>query len=247
MLGILYFSSTGNSLFIAKKVKERFGGNIIYIPTYQGNGSEFEKIILVTPIHSYGMPAFVYDLIPKLDKTKELIIIQNYGGMIGGANYLTYQYAKNNGLNIKSVYTMKMPESFTLYIQVPKFYLNSALKKSNGRIEKILNMIENENWIVPKKCKTREAKYLKNKSNWHLIGERFSCTENCVKCGKCVQICPVHNISLKDGKIEFGNKCIACLGCYHRCPKKAITYLNKKKKFRYTNPQIDEQEIGKNL
>ena len=66
MNGILYFSSTGNSLNIAKKLKERLGGKIVYIPKYQGNGSEFEKIFLVTPIYSYGMPKHVYDCHSKL-------------------------------------------------------------------------------------------------------------------------------------------------------------------------------------
>jgi ferredoxin len=247
MIGILYFSSTGNSLWIAEKVQEKFGGNIIYIPTYQGNGSEFEKIILVTPIYSYGMPTFVYDLIPKLDKTKELIIIQNYGGMVGGADYFIYHYAKQNGLNIKSVYVIKMPENFTLIFTVPKFYMNKALKKSERAVTSILNAIERRVYRVPKKKKTRERTYLKNKSNWHLIGERFSCNDNCTKCGKCVSLCPTKNITLTDDKIVFANKCVACLGCYHRCPNKAITYLNKKKKFRYTNPYIKESDIGKNL
>lgn len=247
MIGILYFSSTGNSLWIAKQVQQKFGGKIVYIPKYKGNGSEFDKIIIVTPIYSYGMPTFVYDLLPRLDKTKELIIIQNYGGMVGGADFLTYNYAKQNGLNIKSIYVMKMPENFTLTFTVPKFYLNSALKKASSRIDSILSKIENNEFRVPRNKKTKESTYLKNKSNWHIIGERFSCNENCTKCGKCVVLCPAGNISLENGKIVFGNKCVACLGCYHRCPNKAITYLNKKKKFRYINPNINENEIGKNL
>ncbi len=247
MLGILYFSSTGNSLWIAKQVKEKFGGKIVYIPKYEGCGSEFDRIFLVTPIYSFGMPTFVWDLLPKLDKTKELIIIQNYGGMVGGADYLIYNYAKKNGLNVKAVFVMKMPENFTVSFSVPKFYLNSTLKKAKGRIEKILSQIEKGEFRVPKKKKTKQAKYLQNKSNWHLIGQRFKCTENCVKCGKCVSICPVGNISLKDGKIVFGDKCVACLGCYHRCPNKAIKYLNKNKKNRYINPNIDENEIGKDI
>lgn len=87
MIGILYFSSTGNSLYIAQKIQDQMGGQIKYIPNYNGNGSEFEKIILVTPIYSYGMPTFVYDIIPRLNKATELIIIQNYGGMeIGRAH-----------------------------------------------------------------------------------------------------------------------------------------------------------------
>lgn len=68
MSGILYFSSTGNSLYIAKKVKEKFGGSIIYIPSYTGDGSEFEKNFIVTPIYSFGMPTFVLSLLKKLKK-----------------------------------------------------------------------------------------------------------------------------------------------------------------------------------
>ena len=127
MTGILYFSSTGNSLYIAQRVKDALGGQIKYIPNYEGDGSEFERIILVTPIYSYGMPTFVYDLIPRLNKTTELIIIQNYGGMVSGADYLVYQYAKEYELNIKAIYVLKMPENFTTTFTVPKFYIKSTV------------------------------------------------------------------------------------------------------------------------
>ena len=247
MLGILYFSATGNSLYIAEKIKEKMGGRIIYIPTYDGNGDEFEKIVIVTPIYSYGMPYHVFDLLPCLDKTKELIIVQNYGGMVGGADYYVYRYALRNGLNIKSVYTIKMPENFTLTFTVPKFYLKSVLKHADNRIDRIISSIANDETSIPRKKRTKEATYLKNKSNWHIIGNRFSVNENCIHCGKCIGVCPVNNISFVDNKIVFSDSCVACLGCYHRCPQKAIVYYKKKKKDRYINPNIDENLIGKNI
>ena len=247
MIGILYFSSTGNSLYIAQKVKEKLGGQILYIPSYSGNGSEFDKLILVTPIYSYGMPAHVFDLIPRLDPSKELTIIQNYGGMIGGADYYIYSYALRNGLNIKSVYTVKMPENFTVTFTVPKFYLNSVINSADKRIDKVVeHIIKGEN-CIPRKKNTHEKTYLKNKNNWHLIGQRFSVTNDCIKCGKCIKVCPAHNISFSEDTIHFADSCIACLGCYHRCPQKAIVYQNKKKKDRYVNPNIDENLIGKNI
>ena len=247
MTGILYFSSTGNSLYIAQRVKNALGGQIKYIPNYEGDGSEFERIILITPIYSYGMPTFVYDLIPRLNKTTELIIIQNYGGMVSGADYLVYQYAKEYELNIKAIYVLKMPENFTATFTVPKFYIKSTLKSADSRIDKVINSISSGAYRVPKKCKTKIDVYLKNKSNWHLIGEDFSTTDACVKCGKCVSVCPADNISLNDGKIVFSNKCVACLGCYHRCPQKAIVYKQKKKKDRYINPNVNESHIGKDM
>lgn len=247
MIGILYFSSTGNSLYIAQKVQNRMGGQIKYIPNYEGDGSEFEKIILVTPIYSFGMPTFVYDMIPRLNKTSELMIVQNYGGMVGGADYFTYRYASEQGLNIKAVYVLKMPENFTLTFTVPKFYINHTLKRADARIDKVINSICSGDYRIPKKCKTKSDTYFKNKSNWHLIGEDFSATDACVKCGKCVSICPVGNIFLRDEKIVFSNKCIACLGCYHRCPQKAIVYKGKSKNDRYINPNVYESYIGEDM
>ena len=247
MNGILYFSGTGNSLYIAKKIKESLGGDVLYIPNYKGDGSEFEKIIVVTPIYSYGMPKHVYELLPRLDKSKELIVVQNYGGMVGGADYFMLQYCKKCGLNIKAIHVLKMPENFTVTFTVPKFYIKSTLKKADGAIEKVIEKIKAGVICIPKKKSTKEKTYLTNMSNWHIIGNRFCVSEDCVKCGKCVKVCPVGNIEFKDGKPQFGDKCVACLGCYHRCPKKAIRYLKKKKKDRYVNPFINEKEIGKDL
>ena len=245
MTGILYFSSTGNSLYIAKRIKEKLGGSIKFIPDYEGNGNEFDRIIIVTPIYSFGLPAHVYDLLPCLDCNKQLIIILNYGGMVGGADYFAYEYCKKFGLNIQSVYTLKMPENFTLTFTVPQFYLKSVLKSADKRINNVIFSITNGKSCVPKRKKTKERIYLKNKSNWHLIGERFTVSDNCISCGKCVSICPSKNISFTGGNIVFSNKCVACLGCYHRCPQKAIKYLNKRKRFRYVNPNVEENAIGK--
>lgn len=247
MIGILYFSATGNSLYIAQKVQKRLGGQIKYIPAYEGDGREFEKILIVTPVYSYGMPTFVYDLLPRLDKRKEIIVIQNYGGMLCGANYLMLRRCAENGLNIKAVYAMKMPENFTLTFSVPKFYVHSTLKKAEMRIAAIIDKIEAGHYDLPEKQRTREKTYLKNKSNWHIIGKRFSVNESCIQCEKCINLCPANNISVIDGKIVFADRCVACLGCYHRCSQKAITYRGKKKKDRYVNPNISEHEIGKDF
>lgn len=247
MVGILYFSSTGNSLYIAQRINKVTGGKIIYIPKYMGNAEEFEKIIIVSPIYSFGLPCDVYKLLPKLTKDKPIHIVLNYGGMVGGADYFSYCYAKKNGLNIKGVYKVKMPENFTITFTVPNIYVKKTLKSSPKEIDKIAQSIQNNEIVIPKKKKTKTDVYIKNKSNWHLIANDFSVTESCVFCKKCIGLCPSDNISIRDNKIVFNDKCVACLGCYHRCPQKAIIYKGKNKKDRYINPNIDENDIGKDM
>lgn len=245
--GILYFSGTGNSLYIAKRIQEEVGGDIKFIPNYKGNGQEYDKLIIVTPIYSFGMPKHVYKLIPRLNTMTPLIIVQNFGGMSCGADYLMYEYCTKIGVNLQSIYLLQMPENFTTTFTVPKPYINSVLKNAEKRINKITQDILNERYTLPNKKITREGAFLKNMSNWNQIAKCFSTSENCIKCGKCVQICPVKNIQLKDDKITFHDKCIACLACYHRCPEKAILYKNHKKKDRYVNPNIIESDIGKDF
>lgn len=246
-IGILYFSGTGNSLYIAKRIQAAIGGEIKYIPNYNGTGSEFDKIVLVTPIYSFGMPKYVYELIPKLDRMVPIVVVQNFGGMIGGADYLMYEYCSKNGVNLQSLFLLQMPENFTTTFTVPELYIKRVLNNAEKRIDKIIEDIKNKNYVLPSKKKTKEGMFLKNYSNWYKVAQNFVVNDKCLKCQKCVSICPAKNIILDDGKIKFGTKCIACLGCYHRCSQKAILYKNHKKKDRYVNPNINENDIGKDF
>ncbi len=244
MNGIFYFSSTGNSLFVAKEIKTALGGEILYIPKYNGNAEEFEKIIVVSPVYSFGLPLHVFDFIPKLPKNKPIYIVLNFGGMVFGADGLSFEHAKNCGLDIKAVYTVKMPENYTLDFSVPLAYQKKILKKANGSITKVIEKISNGEENKPKVKKKFAKIYYENKGNWNKIAEDFSVTDDCVLCGKCVGVCPTENISVTGGTIKFGDKCVACLGCYHRCSEKAIIYKNKKKDYRYFNPNVNESELG---
>lgn len=247
MVGILYFSSTGNSLYIAQRMQQALGGVIRYIPNYNGNGDEFERIIIVSPIYSFGLPVHVYDMIPRLTKKRPVWVVLNYGGMTGGADAFTYRYAMKQGLDIKGVFTVKMPENYTLQFSAPEYYTKSILKSAPKSIAKIVRSIQCNEKHIPSKKRTKEATYLKNRPTWYRIVEDFSVSSDCIQCGKCVDICPTDNISIEGGKVTFAQSCVICLGCYHRCPMKAIRYKNKVKKDRYINPNIRESDIGKDL
>lgn len=246
MNGILYFSSTGNSLYVAQIVQKNIDAELRYIPDYTGNGSEYEKIIVVSPVYSYGLPVHVFELLPSL-QGRDVYMILTYGGMLAGADRLAYEYACENGLNIQGVYAVKMAENFTLTFSTPAFYNKLMLRTALGKIQRIVDSIYRNERNIPKKKKTKRLEHETNRANWHLIAKDFSVTEDCIQCEKCVKLCPSGNISLKEGKIRFGESCVACLGCYHRCPQKAIRYKNRKKLDRYFHPEVKENDLGKDI
>ena len=53
---------------------------------------------------------------------------------------------------------------------------------------------------------------------------KYCVTKACIHCGKCVETCPLKNITLEDGRPKWHGNCTMCMGCYHHCPVNAIQY-----------------------
>lgn len=53
-------------------------------------------------------------------------------------------------------------------------------------------------------------------------------TNKCLQCGRCISICSIENISIKEGRIMTTGKCTMCYRCISFCPAQAITLLGKR-------------------
>ncbi|ETR67907.1 MAG: hypothetical protein OMM_11090 [Candidatus Magnetoglobus multicellularis str. Araruama] len=72
---ILYFTATGNSLYIAKSI----GGELYSIPQMVKEGTfDFtdEKIGIVSPLHSWSAPLYVVDFFKKSNFLTVIIFLQ---------------------------------------------------------------------------------------------------------------------------------------------------------------------------
>lgn len=54
--------------------------------------------------------------------------------------------------------------------------------------------------------------------------KKFYATDDCISCGKCVNVCPLNNVRIENGKPVWGDHCTHCMACICRCPKEAIEY-----------------------
>ncbi len=81
--------------------------------------------------------------------------------------------------------------------------------------------------------------------NHHMITDRkFTVdTGKCIKCGKCMKVCPVDNIKNTPPEWLHNGRCTCCLACYHYCPVHAINYgsITRKRDQYYFNRREDRR------
>ncbi|MDR0909604.1 MAG: EFR1 family ferrodoxin [Spirochaetaceae bacterium] len=248
---ICYFSGTGNGFDIALSLEKHIeGSNVFYIPfTDIELLVNYSRLIIVSPIYSFGVPIIIKQFIDriKLYKNKIYYGVLHYGGFKGNARYYFKKLFDKSELVVNDIYTLKMPENFTIDFVPPEKYIMKQLESSKKTIGEIAERIKrNETNTINKNifffC---DRIHENNALKWPTMAyEHFNVTDKCNKCQICIKICPVKNIQIENEEIVFKQNCIACLACYHRCPTCAINYDSKTyDKKRYINPNVKINEM----
>ena len=68
--------------------------------------------------------------------------------------------------------------------------------------------------------------YFSNKTR-HYSNKLKIDAQKCIGCGKCVALCPMKNIDLRNQVAVADSRCTMCYRCVSNCPKQAITLLGK--------------------
>ena len=56
-----------------------------------------------------------------------------------------------------------------------------------------------------------------------LMARMMKAGSSCTGCGLCARMCPMGNITMKDGKPVFSSSCSLCVRCSFSCPVNAIS------------------------
>lgn len=248
---VLWFSGTGNSEYVAQKIAKSLGQEIISIfdrikaEDYSTINAK-EEMIFVVPTYAWRIPRVVSEYIEKVEFAgcKKAYFVMTCGGDIGNADKYIKKLCDKNGIEYMGVMPIVMPENYIAMFEAPdeteaikivekaQPYINSILQYLNekksfrtqkaGVADKIKSSIVNDVFF---------ALCVKDK--------KFFVTESCVGCGKCVELCPLNNISISDGKPKWNKNCTHCMSCICKCPHNAIEYGAKSlNQPRYTCPKI---------
>lgn len=243
---IYYFSGTGNSQYVAQRVATALGDTIQNIadnPTsvVPDNG---EPLGFVTPTYFWGIPWIVTDFLQRLDISGQHYCyhILTCGGSTGNASGML---EKHLGHRLDARFSVKMVDTWTPMFDVSNPTENERiLDQAEVEIDRIIQLIQNRTPGDFDRLKGlgRISTALIYPFYKRQHTRKFAITHDCNGCGLCAQQCPIHAISLSDGRPHWTvDHCLFCLGCLHRCPQQAITFgPNTHKHGQYINPRIQK-------
>lgn len=253
---IFCFSGTGNSLYVARKLHESEGGELINISDavkekrFKYKVEEDEKIGIVCPVYYWAIPTIVAEFIDQLiveSSAKPYVYaVLTCGGTIANADKMLGNLLKQRNLQLNSTFTVRMPGNYVMWYDVSdKEKQNLTLRTAEEEIKKIIGLIkDNKNGDFVSRRGPSITGILTppsyNMSGFFRKTKKFYATDACISCGLCEKICPSEAIRLTSGKPEWiKEKCCRCTACINRCPTKAIQYGDStKKRGRYVNPNV---------
>ena len=248
---VFYFTGTGNSLYVAKRLDE----TQVSIPQalhWDDLTFSAESIGAVCPVYGHEMPGMVKEFLEQADlQTGYFWLVLTYGRIHGGAAELAEQFLAECGKKADYINTIVMMDNFLPAFDMEEQRALDPEKKVEEHIEAIReDIISRKRYRQPV---TEEDR------NWHRVflersagtaGDSsrpfYRITEECIGCGICTRVCPAGCIRLEDQRaINTGENCQACMACIHHCPQKAIrlTIPEKNPNARYHNEHIRLTEI----
>ncbi len=254
---IFYFSGTGNSAWVAKKLAESTDDICVSIeekklPCIIDLKKE-ERLGFVFPVYAWSAPERIMHFIRRLQTVvapSYLYFVCTCGDDAGKTADILLRLFRKKQWVCHAGYSLTMPNT---YVALPGFDVdteeiaNEKLSKAKERIEVIARQIYTKN----KGFEIHEGSFPRLKSyvlrplfNKFLMSpRRFKWEKTCISCGKCAKVCPRHNIEMKNSRPVWGNDCSMCLACYHHCPRHAVAYACwTQKKGQYVLPPTMTKE-----
>lgn len=249
---IYYFSATGNSLAVAKKLQQRLEDcELVPIASLLNENTIIPKneiIGLVFPLYFLGVPMLVKSFIDKVvfDEVRYIFTVVTKGGeLAGGAIPLLNKVLKRKGHRLNAGFYITMPDNYLPMYNVPsEVKREKQFQTCDAKIGQIAKEIIAENSIKETALLSMPMVHNLWATNVKNSDRRFSVDDSCISCGVCEQVCPVNNIKMGKTRPEWLHHCEECLACLHHCPKQAIQCgKGTRKRPRYRHPEILVSEI----
>ena len=236
---ILYFSGTGNSNYVAKRIADALGDALVNLNDRIKSGDTSpvetgERVIIVTPTYAWRIPRVVRDWLRKteLRGAKQARFVMTCGSEIGNADKYNRELCAEKAISCMGTAQIVMPENYIAMFSAPQAdEARQIVAQAEPSIDRAIAAIQAGECFAP----TRNNLYDRFMSGpvnpifykFCVKADAFTVSDTCIGCGQCAKLCPMNNVTLKDGKPVWGRNCTHCMACICYCPVSAIEYGKK--------------------
>ena len=208
---VLYFTGTGNSKYIAERIATALNEDILSMNDRikEGNTANVmtgKSMVIVVPTYAWRIPRIVLKWLQqtKFPEAKKIWFVMDCGGEIGNAAKYNQELSRQLHLSYMGTAQIVMPENYIAMFGVPgKAEAKEIVAKAEPSIDDVIKDIQAKREF----SKPRNNMYDKIMSSavntifypMFVKADKFLATDACISCGKCVQVCPLNNVQLKNG------------------------------------------------
>lgn len=233
---ILYFSGTGNSEYVAKKIGEETKDEVVdlfqKIRNHDNSKIKSDRPwIIVAPTYAWRIPRILHGWLKKteLSGNKDIYFIMTCGGNIGNSDKYLKKLCDFKKMDYFGCFPIVMPENYIAMFSSPsEKEALQIIEQAEDDIDKVICMIKE------RKRFQQPSLTVKDRMNSSIVNylfypifvhaKKFYAKDTCISCGKCTEVCALNNIHLEKGRPVWGNDCTHCMACICRCPSEAIEY-----------------------
>ena len=247
---IVYFTGTGNSRFVAKRIAEQTGDTAVDAAQGLRNGERAEftesgTYVFVSPTYVACPPRVFLDFLRRSsfpEGSRAYFVLTCAGGM-GAAHIYCRKLADEKGFLWMGAAQVQMPQNSLVFFKTfPQAENRRKIEAALPGIDALAAEISAGRALPDPEIKAYDypstQMILAPYYRWLIGAKKFYATEACIGCGKCAAVCPLGNIELKDKRPVWGDRCTHCMACISLCPKQAVEYGRRTQgKLRYHGPE----------
>ena len=249
---ILYFSGTGNSLAVARKIAEAINDQVLPLTeAVQQDLTNEKRIGLVFPTYDFNMPPAVRTLVPQLRISPKAYVfaVITCGGQVGNTIWMLRRLLHKQGIKLAYSHKICLPDNSALAFGRNPNLQTKKFERVPVRMEQIISDLQAEHhtlhyswfsffsWIMGLPAVERGM--------IRTLGPKVN-PDKCIGCNTCARVCPMSNIMVEE-KAHIGDNCTICLACVHVCPQQAISVNGREalKERQYRHPDIKLKDLIK--